>query len=226
MDASMERFSTFANGKRLAAHGYDSTEVASPRAIAVSERSHHREIEFVTISPSSLAAPLVELGPGGDYRRRYVASGTRILRHPEDATMRRDSRVASAPPAQRSVSGLFRRAANRLYQRFESLACEIFSTSDAAPFSNTDLASALASTTDHESPLQDAPRHESHSEAAPRPSAHPSLAQVAGVLPDDAGTGDGARRQQGHGLRARRGAGRQGRAQARPEQGTLFVGVG
>ena len=51
----------------------------------------------------------------------------------------------------------------------------------------------------------------------------PRLARSQGVFADDAGAGRRNRRQQGHGVRARRGADQEKRARARAQQGTLFV---
>lgn len=65
--------------------------------------------------------------------------------------------------------------------------------------------------------------HEPHTEAAQDSSAHPGLARASGVFAHDAGAGRRAGRQQGDGVRARRGAHQEERPGARAEQGTLFV---
>ncbi len=64
---------------------------------------------------------------------------------------------------------------------------------------------------------------ESHPETTSRSAHDPQLASNAGLLPDDAGDRRSTRRQQGHSIRARRGAHREGSAGSRQEQGTLFV---
>ena len=64
---------------------------------------------------------------------------------------------------------------------------------------------------------------EPDSQATQNPPAHPRLADPAWLFPDHAGTRRRDRRQQGHGLRARRGAHQEGRAHPRGQQGTLFV---
>src|SRR5690606_32207460 len=70
---------------------------------------------------------------------------------------------------------------------------------------------------------RDTTSYEPHSEAAEDPETDPRLARAERLFADDAGARRRARREQGHGLRARRGAHPQGRAGARAEQGTLFV---
>jgi hypothetical protein len=64
---------------------------------------------------------------------------------------------------------------------------------------------------------------EPDSQAASYSVPDPRLASSSRLLADDAGTGRRNRRQQGHGLRARRGVDQEGGVDSRGEQGSLFV---
>ena len=65
--------------------------------------------------------------------------------------------------------------------------------------------------------------HESDPETTEDSATHPGLPRSSWLFPDDAGTRRRDRREQGDGLRARRGADQKGRAHSRAQQGTLFV---
>lgn len=60
-------------------------------------------------------------------------------------------------------------------------------------------------------------------EAVANPVTYPRLARSVWLFADDAGAGGPDRREQGHGLRARRSAHQKGRAGPRAQQGSLFV---
>jgi hypothetical protein len=65
--------------------------------------------------------------------------------------------------------------------------------------------------------------HESHTETTQDSATDSRIAHRAGLFADDAGTRRRTRHQQGHRVRARRGAHQERRAQARSQQGSLFV---
>jgi hypothetical protein len=65
--------------------------------------------------------------------------------------------------------------------------------------------------------------YESHAQATSHPAVDPRLPRSPWLFADYAGTRRRDRRQQGHGVRARRGAHQEGRAHPRPQQGALFV---
>jgi len=67
------------------------------------------------------------------------------------------------------------------------------------------------------------PSHEPHPQAAAHLRVHPHAPRIEGLLAHDAGDRRLARRHQGDGVRARRGAHQEGRAGARSEQESLFV---
>jgi hypothetical protein len=66
--------------------------------------------------------------------------------------------------------------------------------------------------------------HQSHAQADEHPHPHPRPAAGTRLFPDDAGTRRRTGRQQGHHLRARRGADQKRRLAAAGQQGTLFGG--
>ena len=161
---------------------------STPRTLAIADRS------------SAEAWPLVLLGPGGDYARRYVAEGARIVRVPANAA----SRVTGATARRGLLAGLW----TRLWSRFEALAIEIFSTSTADDDSvandldrvdrHADIAGSLATapacaippSTIHSQPHREHSPHaisevvqafdaQAHSEAAPRAEADPRYAPAA-----------------------------------------------
>jgi hypothetical protein len=156
--------------------------------------------------------PLVLLGPGGDYARRYVAVGDVIECVPSPCFATRADALEPSAPA-----GFVARALTAIARSFESLAIEIFSVRDAEidPTTASDTDANLSENHD-----------ESDTEATARPQACPRIQAEERLLADHARARGRARGQQGHGVRARRVAHQEGRAGAGVEQGSLFDRVG
>ena len=190
-----------------------------------------------TIAPSIRAGsvedvwPLVMLGPGADYTRRYMANGGGIERVQgaveAPAPIADDEFLSEDILHNRFLSPVARacrigRAACRMaLGRFQAIAIEIFST-DAFP------SDAFPSDADHtalsvrnESEIHDEP----DTEATARPEAGRPMAPHEGLLADHARARRSPGRQQGDGVRARRGAHREGCAAAGCEQGSLFDAI-
>ncbi len=81
----------------------------------------------------------------------------------------------------------------------------------------------LAHPSPSQPPSAEEDRHESHTQAAQDPSVDSRVTNRSGLFANHAGTRRRTRRQQGYGIRARRSADQERRAQARSQQGTLFV---
>ena len=180
---------------------------------------------------SSAEWPLVLLGPGGDYARRYVAVGTAIRRE-RPAFAGVSGASAAAAPSSLGVTAMLRRFA----RRFEEVAIEIFSVETAGEQSAAQdrsvpaltPAPAPAPATTQASCLIEIKEtsDEPHTQAAEGAADRARFASETGLLANHAGDRRRAPRQQGHGVRARRGADREGCAAPRCEQGTLFNGLG
>jgi hypothetical protein len=178
---------------------------------------------------SSAEWPLVLLGPGGDYARRYVAVGATIRRE-RPAFAGVSGASAAAAPSSLGVTAMLRRFA----RRFEEVAIEIFSIETAgeqspaqdrsvhAPALPLTPATTQASCLIEIKETSDEPDTQAAEGAADRA----RFATETGLLANHAGDRRRTPRQQGHGVRARRGADREGCAAPRCEQGTLFNGLG
>ncbi len=92
-------------------------------SIAISRRDETAEIAMV---------PLVILGPGGEFTRRYVADGRalrRLAAHPTRESSDADRPSTSPRPlGVRSLGAIARAAVHRAYAKFEAVALEIFTT--------------------------------------------------------------------------------------------------
>jgi hypothetical protein len=173
--------------------------------------------------------PLLILGPGGDYARRYVAVGTAIRREGVVATRELEVAPGIADASHLSPRTGVRALLKTLAERFEAIAVEVFSV-------RTDDHAATVAVKLPQSATKVAPRgaspievtetaDESHAEATQGAAHRSRYPQEDGLLAHDAGDRRRAARQQGHGFRARRGADREGRVAARCEQGSLFNGL-
>ncbi|MEY2795748.1 MAG: hypothetical protein RIR10_1464 [Planctomycetota bacterium] len=183
--------------------------------------------------------PLVMLGPGGDFTRRYIGNGEHITREravtgaqmvsTDGAT---DRTAASDIPMFRDGFGLLN-ALRQVRERFAAIAHEIFTTTTIVDDDEAEskVTADGSDVSDEENQSQSEARRtrlegnhdESHSEATPRPAHDSRFSSNAGLLANDAGDRRSARRQQGYGVRARRSAHREGSADSGQEQGTLFV---
>jgi hypothetical protein len=186
---------------------------------------HLANLEIATTSTTAPTAetgawPLVMLGPGADYTRRYIANGAQL------ECVRGDAEVTSTPVStddflsedilhNRFLSPVAR-AWRTALGRFQSIAIEIFSTESVTA---GDESTPLLTINDREH------HHEPDTEATPRPQAGRPMAAHEGVLADHARARRSPGRQQGDGVRARRGAHREGGAGQGCEQGSLFDAV-
>lgn len=209
-----------------------------------------------TVSPrGELSAwPLVQLGPGGDYVRRYVGVGTRIVR--EGVASERCGSGGSISEITRPLSdgsgvlaknqgvlATVRATFARLLARLDHFAMEVFTVPSDESEANIhcNVASQTASSPNsvpqsaalrrppvpHEFSHSITPEiaDESHPEANEGTPYCSRHPQEDGLLADHAGDRRRAPRQQSHGVRARRSTHREGSASARCEQGSLFDAV-
>ena len=164
------------------------------------------EVHVDTTSPrdESQHWPLVMVGPGAEYSRRYIACGPAgaDIACIAGATTSRECGVATDPILTPLTS-----AWTAVSKRFHQLAAEIFSGGQPSPH--------LAS--EH--------HNEPDPQADARPEAGRPMAAHEGLLADHARTRRHAWRQQGHGVRTRRVAHLEGGAGEGSEQGSLFDAV-
>jgi len=203
------------------------------------QRVTSNALELLSAREAQREWPLVMIGPGGDFTRRYVASGQNITReravtHAQTVSADGASvRIAAADiPMFRDGFGL-RNALRQVRERFAAIAHEIFTTTTIVDDDENEREVNVdgGDVAHEENRAQFEARRtrlegnhdESHSEATPRPAHDSRLSSNAGVLANDAGDRRPTRRQQGYGVRARRSAHREGSADSGQEQGTLFV---
>jgi hypothetical protein len=166
--------------------------------------------------------PLVLLGPGGDYTRRYIAVGSAIHRERPVG-----SRAVVASPARSERGFSLTSVLRKFAQRFEEIAIEVFSIETVGEKRAELDRSVPAPTAPQASCLIEIKEtsDEPHAQAAEGAADRARFAPETGLLAHHAGDRRRTPRQQGHGVRARRGADREGCAAPRSEQGTLFNGL-
>jgi len=178
--------------------------VASPTlAETPSQIGSPSQFEITSPRGSVSEWPLLILGPGGDYARRYVAVGTAIERErPAHAVVEGAREVASRPHA----DGVLVRAL-RLFRsmivRFDAIALEVFTVQ------STETSDAVVAAVP--TPATAAPRRsgtlieiketadEPHSQADEGAAHRTRHAEATGLLAHDAGDRRRTPRQQGHG---------------------------
>src|SRR5262245_41655666 len=187
-----------------------------------------------------LQAPLIQLGPGGEFVREYATCPD----HPARLVLRKvgtrfdrgdrgnrwssaDSSPADGPPDRFSalarLVGVLTACVYRLEGQTAALANTNLECSVIGPHHDRGpaLRGPAATWTGSSQPERTA--HEPDAKAAPYSPAHPRLARAQGLFPDHARARGRNRGQQGHGLRARRSPHQEASSGPRAEQGSLFV---
>ena len=157
-------------------------------------------------------APLVVLGPGGDFTEHvFERDGRLTVERPACHTMQ--ELETDADPFSAQGKPLTARSRRHRLSRFLSESIDDIEILDIRNRTTT----VPVSTATENNP------NESHSKATAHLRIHPSASRTQGLLANDAGDRRLARRHQGDSLRARRGAHQEGRARTGGEQESLFV---
>lgn len=155
-------------------------------------------------------APLVVLGPGGDFTEHvFERAGRLTVERPACHTMQEIE--TDADPFSAQDEHITARSRRHRLSRFLSESAEEIAVLDVSP-----RTAPVITLNENES-------NESHTQAAAHLRIHPSAPRTQGLLTNDAGDRRLTRRHQGDGVRTRRSAHQEGRAGARSEQESLFV---
>lgn len=155
-------------------------------------------------------APLVVLGPGGDFTEHvFERAGRLTVERPACHTMQ--ELETDTDPLRAQTEQFAARSRRHRLSRFLSEAVEDMEILDIPNHPAT-----VTTITENES-------NESHTQAAAHLRIHPPAPRAQGLLTNDAGDRRLTRRHQGDGVRTRRSAHQEGRAGARSEQESLFV---
>ena len=163
-----------------------------------------------THTTSPAGAPLVVLGPGGDFTEHvFERAGRLTVERPACHTMQEIE--TDADPFSAQAEHITARSRRHRLSRFLSESAEEIAVLDVSP-----RTAPVITLNENES-------NESHTQAAAHLRIHPSAPRAQGLLTNDAGDRRLTRRHQGDGVRTRRSAHQEGRAGARSEQESLFV---
>ncbi len=190
-------------------------------------------MSFETVFETEDALPLVEIGPGPGFSRRYMAVDRNIVLEQSDVlgdwSEVDASNVDGGADESDSIIGsiinwAFRRVSNFFLNVFLPLDPALVAREEARDsadhpllFTSNELSLDTLQLTSSDPHLD-----EFHTQATQGSSTCSAVATATRLLPHDAGTRGRARRQQSDGLRACRSIDREGSARAHPEQGSLF----